>query len=251
MTGHREKLEKGAVYHGQWMMTVSSDLARASSALGFDYVCIDMQHGFARASEILRLSDAIRAGGNSMVVARVPANRFADIGMLADAGVEAIIVPLVSNQEQAEQAVQAVTYPDQDGNRSWGPTAEIVLSKPIATAEIVKPLLFVMVENAEGYTNVDEICAVDGVDGVYVGPADLALAVGSVPGPEAPETTEAIERILRATKNAGKIPGTHCMNGKQAYQRREQGFQFITTSSDIGAAIAGYKADLQIGRGAE
>lgn len=249
MTNHRENLANGAIYHGQWLMTTSTDLARASSAIGFDYVCIDMQHGFARNEDILRLSDAIRAGGDSLVTARVADNRFTEIGMLADAGIEAIIVPLVSNKEQAKAAADALRYPDHGGNRSFGPTAPIVKGDPVNTSDIKPPLLFVMIENAEGFSNAEEICGVEGVDGIYIGPSDLALAVGSTPGPEEQVTTDAIAKVLEIIQGAGKIPGIHCGDGTEANKRREQGFRFITTSSDIAAARTGFINDLKNGRG--
>ncbi|WP_349827269.1 HpcH/HpaI aldolase family protein [Brevibacterium litoralis] len=245
---HTSRLREGGTLHGMWMMTTSTELARTSSALGFDYVCVDMQHGYARSSDVVRLSDAVRAAGNAMVVARVPDNRFTEIGMLADAGVEAIIVPLVSSADQARAAVSALRYPDEGGTRSYGPTHVMMNGfdpDPLHT----RPLLFVMIENAEGLAAVEEICAVEGVDGIYIGPSDLAYSLGSRPGPEEPVTTEAIARILAVVQEAGVIPGIHTGSGADAAARREQGFRFVTASSDIGAARAAYETDLAATQG--
>lgn len=240
---HRQCLQDGAVYHGTWMMTASADVARISSAMGFDYVCIDMQHGFARAADIVALVDAIRAGGDAMAVVRVPENRFAEIGMAADAGADAIIVPLVSSADEAHAAVDAVSFPPQGGSRSWGPTAALFAGQELVPDDL-RPLLLVMVENAPALEAVEEIAAVPGVDGIYVGPSDLAFGIGSAPGPEEQITTDAIARILEATRAAGIIPGIHTHSGPEAKGRRELGFRFITSACDAIAVRTGYATEL-------
>ncbi|GAA2094032.1 MULTISPECIES: HpcH/HpaI aldolase family protein [Brevibacterium] len=248
-TSHLEALRGGSVYHGMWLGSDSADLARLSSSVGYDYVCIDMQHGFARAGDVVRLSDAIRSGGDAMVVVRVPENDFTLIGMAADAGAEAVIVPLIDSVEDARRAVAALRYPDAGGTRSWGPNNAFMTGDEPGCAS--RPLLLPMIETAGGLAAVEEIAALDGVDGLYIGPSDLSFAVGSRPGPEEQATTEAIARVLAVTQEHGKIPAVHTGNGEQARMRREQGFTFITTSSDTGAARAAFAADLAAGRGAE
>lgn len=240
-------LREGVKYCGMWLMSDSADIARISSSVGFDYVAIDLQHGLARDHDVLRLSDAIRAGGDSAVVVRASDNRFAEIGMLADAGVDAIIVPLVSSVEEAEGAVRALEYPGKLGERSWGPTMPLMLGTDTGP-DAPRPALFVMIENSGGLESVEEICVVDGVDGIYIGPSDLAYALGSLPGPEEQATTNAIAHILEVATRAGVVPGIHCANGEEARLRREQGFCFITTSSDVGAARRAYITDLATGR---
>lgn len=240
---HRSTLQGGAVYRGTWMMTASADVARLSSAAGFDYVCIDLQHGLARAEHLSPLVDAIRSGGDAMVVARVPANRFPEIGMVADAGADALIVPLVSSAEEARAAVDAVSFPPQGGSRSWGPTDAIIRGQGL-DPDGLRPLLFVMIENAPGYEAVEEIVAVPGVDGIYVGPSDLAFGLGSAPGPEEQVTTDALARCLEIARTAGVIPGIHAQSGSEARQREDQGYRFITASNDVGALRAGYAREL-------
>lgn len=245
---HRDRLQKGEAYFGTWLNSSSIDIARASAASGFDYVCIDMQHGFARAEHLVPMLDAIRSGGNSLAVIRVPENRFAEIGMIADAGADAIIVPLVSSPDEAAAAVRAVTYPPEGGLRSWGPSDAMLRGRSL-DRQLLQPLLFVMIENAEGLAAVEQIASIPGIDGIYVGPSDLSFGVGSVPGPEEPATTEAIETALGAIKSAGIIPGIHEGNGDAARTRREQGFQFITTTSDFGALRGAYAHELDAAKG--
>lgn len=245
---HRDRLHNGSAYAGAWLMSASADAARVSSAMGFDYVCIDMQHGFARAEHLTGLIDAIRSGGDAMVVVRVPENRFAEIGMVADAGADAIIVPLVSSADEARRAAEALAYPSEGGDRSFGPTNALLRGASLELGTL-RPLLFVMIENEPGLAAVDEIVAVDGVDGIYVGPSDLAFAAGSVPGPEEQGTTEAIARILEAAQRAGVIPGIHTSDGETARARFDQGFRLVTSTYDLGALRRGYSEELAAARG--
>ncbi|GAA1857023.1 HpcH/HpaI aldolase family protein [Brevibacterium marinum] len=246
--GHRARLGAGEIYNGLWMMSTSQELAKIGSAAGYDYVCLDMQHGFARPTDVLRLTDAIRASGPALVAARVAANRFTEIGMLADAGVEAVIVPLVSSVAEAEAAAGALDYPSRGGDRSWGPTAEI-MHNAVQDTRAERPLLFVMIENEEGLANVERICEVPGIDGVYVGPADLAFAVDALPGQPNDAHAEALVRIRTAADNAGIVPGIHCGDGAEAKTRKDQGFRFITSAGDIGAAGRAFREDLATAKG--
>ncbi|PCC48201.1 aldolase [Brevibacterium aurantiacum] len=248
MESHRARLAAGEIYNGLWMMSTSQELAKVGSAAGYDYVCLDMQHGFTRPTDVLRLTDAIRASGSALVTARVSANRFTEIGMLADAGVEAVIVPLVSNVAEAEAAVSALDYPSRGGDRSWGPTAEL-MHNAVQDTRDERPLLFVMIENKEGLANVEKICEVPGIDGVYVGPADLAFAVDALPGQPNDAHAEALVRIRTAADKAGVVPGIHCGDGAEAKARKEQGFRFITSAGDIGAAGRAFREDLATARG--
>lgn len=244
---HRARLGDGAIYNGLWMMSTSAELATIGAATGFDYVCLDMQHGYIRPTDIVRLSDAIRAHGPALVTARVAANRFTEIGMLADAGIEAVIVPLIDSVADAEAAVRALDYPSRGGDRSWGATADI-LTGSVRDSRAERPLLFVMIETAEALASVEEICTVPGVDGIYVGPADLAFAVGAVPGRPNDAHAEALLRIRSAADAAGIVPGIHCADGAEAKLREEQGFRFITSASDIGAAARALRQDLDTAR---
>ncbi|AZL04378.1 MAG: HpcH/HpaI aldolase family protein [Brevibacterium aurantiacum] len=248
LESHRARLAAGEIYNGLWMMSTSQELAKVGSAAGYDYVCLDMQHGFTRPTDVLRLTDAIRASGSALVTARVSANRFTEIGMLADAGVEAVIVPLVSNVAEAEAAVSALDYPSRGGDRSWGPTAEL-MHNAVQDTRDERPLLFVMIENKEGLANVEKICEVPGIDGVYVGPADLAFAVDALPGQPNDAHAEALVRIRTAADKAGIVPGIHCGDGTEAKVRKEQGFRFITSAGDIGAAGRAFREDLATARG--
>lgn len=152
-----------------------------------------------------------------------------------------------STVAEAEAAAAALDYPSRGGERSWGPTAELIAGA-VQDTRAQRPLLFVMIETPEGLAEVDAICAVPGVDGVYVGPADLAFAVGTVPGEPNEAHAEAVLRIREAADAAGRIPGIHCATGAEANLRKEQGYRFITSAGDIGAAARAFREDLRIAR---
>lgn len=230
-TALTQSAREGHVFHGMWLMSDSADFARMSSSMGYDFVCIDMQHGYARASDVGRLIDAIRSGGGALVAARPTGNHFAEIGMLADAGVEAIFIPLVSSAEDARRAVTAIDYPDRGGTRSWGPTAALTLSD-VPAAAALRPLLIVMVENRAGVESIEEIAAVDGVDGIYIGVKDLALSLSADPGSLRLDTEHAIARVLSVTRACRKIAAIGGPS-EEIPSRREQGFTFLTAANDL------------------
>lgn len=226
-------LGEGRTLHGFWLMLASADLARCAANVGFDWVCLDMQHGATRAPDIAPLSDAVRAGNpDTLVAARVTANRFAEIGMLADARVDAIIVPLVSSADEARAAVAALDFPPQGGERSWGPAQAVLMGEPCGPDD-PRPLLLVMIENRAGLDTIDEICAVPGVDGVFVGPSDLALSLGLERGfPYAADVERAIDRVRDAAAAAGLITGIYCATTAETRDRIASGYRFITSGTD-------------------
>lgn len=225
------------------MMTCAPELAQAAAAESYDYVALDMQHGLVRLEHLPGLIDAIRSVSNSEVVVRVPSNEFSVIGRVADMNIDGIIVPLVNNADDAQFAVQATVYPP-TGQRSWGPTADLISRSAVLGNQGTEPYVLAMIETKEGLENLESICAVNGLHGVYIGPADLALQLGTTPDTELHCNT--VEKVRRTATDHGLVTGIHCSNGDEASKRRKQGFTFITSSSDIGSARAAYKHDLKL-----
>lgn len=250
MTDPKTRLRNGDIFYGQWMITNDPDIARMSAVAGFDYVGLDLQHGRAEVRDIRALSDAIRAGNRDKqvaVVARTSVNDFTEIGRVADAGVDVVIVPLVSTADEARAVVDAARLPSSGGRRSFGPTLAMCSDQHEEQDSL--PLVFIMVETVEGLNNVEEICAVEGLDGIYVGPYDLALGLGRPAGVPDAEVDAAIATILAAVTSHGKIAGIHTFAGHKGYQRAQEGFQFVTSSVDNEVALAGFKQNLAIARG--
>lgn len=196
---------------------------------GYDYVCVDGQHGLADFAAMVSIFQAVGASG-AAPLARVLANNGGVIGKVLDAGALGVIVPLVNDAEEAAQAVAACRYPP-EGVRSYGPVrvAEVIGSK--APEDLARKVLcFVMVETREGLERVEEISATPGLDGIYIGPADLAISLGLAPTLEITENehVEAVRRIRESCRRHDIFCGIHCGSGEWARKHAKAGFDMVT-----------------------
>jgi 4-hydroxy-2-oxoheptanedioate aldolase len=232
---------------GYWCVLDSPVSTERLAMTGYDYIALDGQHGLMGYAGILSNLMAIDAAHGPAGIVRVEANNAAVIGQALDAGARGIIVPLINNREEAEAAVRSARYPG-TGIRSYGPMRSGLRIGPTPAEADAAVLLLVMIETPEGLANVEEICATEGIDGVYIGPSDLCLAVGGR-FPNDPEVKEefegAITRVLSAAQAAGKIPAIHTAAGSIAKERISQGFTFITIASDLTHLEAAARQQLQ------
>ena len=229
-------------------MMSSPASAEMIGALGFDYVAIDCQHGLY-AYEDMRDILLVLNGLPVSTVVRVPSNDEWWIGKALDAGAEAIVVPLVNSGAEAERAARACRFPP-EGVRSYGLARG---TQPLgrSTDEINRNVAcFPMIETQAGLDAADEICATPGVDGVYVGPADLALSLGIPPTfrEAPPEHVAAVRRVREACEQAGVVRGIHCYNGAMARERSAEGFRLVTVCADAGLLALGGGTELSSAR---
>lgn len=229
------------VLYGGWCMLSSPYVAEVLSATGFDYVCVDMQHGMMDFETAITMIQAIDAHGVP-AISRVPENNAAAIGRILDVGAAGIIVPMVNTAEEAAAAVAACRYAP-TGVRSFGPLRASLMRGTSDTTELADVLCAVMVETREGLENVEEIAAVDGIDAIYVGPADLAISLGLPASAESddPSFHEAIARITKACAANEIAVGIHCLHAEGGLRWAEQGFRILTVATDamgIGAFAA-------------
>jgi 4-hydroxy-2-oxoheptanedioate aldolase len=179
---------------------------------------------------------------------RVNWNEPGQIMKILDAGCYGVICPMVSNRKEAEKFIQACLYPPK-GYRSFGPVrANIYGGSDYAKHANSEILKLAMIETKEALDKLDEILDTPDLDGVYIGPADLSLAVGEEPGFDKPENTKAykeILRILEAAKKRNLLTGLH--NGTPEYAQKmiDKGFNLVTVGSDSRYISAGAKTDLQ------
>jgi len=217
---------------------------------GVDYVCIDQQHGLIDYPEMLNMLRAVEGRG-AVPFTRVPANESWMFGKALDAGVQGIIVPLVNSGADARKAVAACRY-GAGGTRSYGPirSAMTMESRDIAVLGD-EVLCFVMVETREALDNLDEIAATPGLDGIYVGPADLALGLGLPPDLDKtePEHVAAVESILQACQRHGIVPGIQCGSGLAARQQVDRGFRLVTFAKDSALMTSGLGRELDAALG--
>lgn len=232
----RQRLRRRESALGYWVTLDAPVATERLARIGYDYLCVDGQHGLLSYTGILRALSAVDAGGASVGLVRVGANDPFLIGQALDAGAAGVIVPLVNSAADAVRALEATHYPPL-GARSWGPVRADLRVGPTPEAANAAVSCLAMIETREGLANVETICAVPGLTGIYVGPADLCLAVGGAfPGdPAVADTFEkALVRIREAAAAAGVAAGIHTGSGMDAARRLAEGFTFATASSDLG-----------------
>ena len=226
-----------------WLANPSTASAEAMAHLGWDSLTVDMQHGLVDYTNALPILQTI-SSTDVTPLARVNWNEPGQIMKILDAGCYGVICPMVSNKLEAEKFVQACMYPPQ-GYRSFGPIRGLIYGgsdyPEHANDEILK---LAMIETKESLEKLDEIMSTPGVDGIYIGPADLSLAIGEKPSFDKPENTKAYSEILRILEHAKKnkiFAGIH--NGTPEYAKKmiEKGFNFVTTASDLRFITSGAK----------
>lgn len=230
----RAKWARGDTVFGLWAALPCGFAAELMCVDGVDYVCIDQQHGLIDYPGMVEMLRAIEGRRSTVPFTRVPANEPWLIGKALDAGVQGVVVPMVSTAADAARAVAACRYAPK-GIRSYGPVRSSMTMDSRDTAILgASVLCFVMVETREGVERVDEIAATPGLDGIYIGPADLALGLGLPPDldKQEPEHVAAVQRILEACQRHKIVPGIQTGTGAAARKMAERGFRLITFSKD-------------------
>lgn len=234
---------------GIWAAIASPFAVEVLAAPGLGYVCVDQQHGVVDYADAVNMFMAAQARGVAPLT-RVPANEAWMIGKALDAGAQGVIVPLVNSREEAARAVAACRYPPK-GVRSFGPTRAAVVGGRDIAALGDRVLCFAMVETREALQNIEAIAGTPGLDGIYIGPADLALGLGLPPDLDKtePEHAAAVEAIQAACRRNGIVAGIQCASGKSGRAYAERGFGLITITKDSSLLQAGARAELRAARG--
>ena len=230
----KQIFKEGKAAINGWLEIPSSFSAEVMSHQGWDSLTIDMQHGAINHSDVLQILQAISTT-EVVPMARLNWNEPGQIMKVLDAGAYGIICPMVSNREQAEKFVQACLYPPK-GYRSFGPTRGFMYGGSDyvdhANDEILK---LAMIETKGALKELDKIMSTPGIDGVYIGPADLSLAIGEKPGFDKPEVHPTYEQLVNILKHAKKhnlVAGIHNATPEYAKKMIDLGFQIVTVGSD-------------------
>ena len=247
----------GVASAGAWLTLTEPRAGYLLAGAGFDWLCVDEQHGGAGPADTVALIGAAAAAAGAAgvgaasgaasgadpgaipaapeVLVRVPWNRPEHIGRALDSGARGVIVPMVESAGEAADAAAACRYPPR-GRRSWGPsrTGYAVPAAGAVTESNDRVLCLVMVETPAALDRVEEIAAMPGVDGIFVGPFDLSIALGrpvdevlADGGPDAP-----LPRIAAACRAAGVLAGAYAGSVKRAAALRERGFDLLAVASD-------------------
>ncbi|MDP6784983.1 MAG: aldolase/citrate lyase family protein [Alphaproteobacteria bacterium] len=242
----KKYIKEGKPIINGWLQIPSSFSAEVMAHQGWDSLTIDMQHGVVDYPNALQMLQAI-SSTDVTPLARVNWNEPGQIMKILDAGCYGVICPMVSNKSEAERFVQACMYPPK-GYRSFGPIRGLIYGGSDygehANDEILK---LAMIETKEALDNLDEIMSTPGVDGVYIGPADLSLAIGEKPSFDNPEGSPQYKKIVEILEHAKKnniAAGIHNASAEYAKKMIDIGFNLVTVGSDQKALTTGAKSEV-------
>ena len=230
---------------GVWAFTADVDLLLRLAASGFDWVALDAQHGPVDRTVLHAVGRALADAGAALVV-RVPAVDPAWIGAALDAGAAAVVVPSVTSRADGGLASRASRYPP-EGERSWGPFGPLwagAAPDPVSANAAVRCL--VMVETVGALADIDAIAATPGVDGLFVGPFDLALALGSTVDALLDDRSEGspLGRVVAAAQRHGILVAGFAGTRANARRLRAHGIRCLAVSTDVAVVAEGAAAVL-------
>lgn len=250
----RSRFSNGETLFTAWSAMTSPHLAGVIAASGYDAVTLDMQHGAHDVASVFSCTESVSRAGAHVIV-RVPVAANDMVSRALDFGAEAIIAPMINGVADALAFANAAKYPPL-GQRSWGPTRAIELAQsqsgtPFLLSQNQQTMAFAMIETREAYDCLNAILGLDGIDGVFVGPADLSIALnhGTAVDPLGPIVSEAAASIAARTRDKGKVAAIYCVDDARAKTYQSQGFQLIALQTDSGMIARGAAAALAIAKG--
>ena len=229
---------------GTWLNLGSSLTAEIAGKAGFDWLLVDLEHGMGDRHELVTQLQAIDATAAAPVV-RIAWNDAVLFKRVLDLGVSGVMVPMVNSAEEARRAAAAMRFPPEGVrgvarmNRAsdFGPSFTEYFKK--ANSQL---LTIIQIETKVAVENLDEIAAVDGIDVLFVGPLDLSVSLGVPDQFDHPVEQEALAKVVRACRKAGKAPGILVANEDQLKQVKKLGFTFVAIGSDGGALVKEMRA---------
>ncbi len=228
------KLKEGKSTLGSWICLNSPLIANVMAEAGFEWLTIDTEHGVMDYREMVEMIRAILST-QTVPIVRVAWNDPSLIKRALDAGAMGIIVPMVMSAEEAIKSVEAVRFPPKGKRSVVGVAAEILHGSDYIELANEQILLAVQIEHIDAVACADEICAVEGVDVIFIGPYDLAASMGLL-GTEFKQNfnwKSAVQKVLDSARKAKKAAGIHAQTVEEAISYIRQGFQFVALGSDI------------------
>ncbi len=248
----RPRLQAGETLITAWSTTSDPLIAEFLGRAGFDAVTMDMQHGSHTSESMMRGVAAVTLAGKPAGV-RIPIGRFEMASHALDSGASLVIAPMVNSAADAKAFATAMKFPPL-GERSWGPTRVLALHGMDAQTylEICNndTLAIAMIETRAAQAALDDILAVDGIDGVFVGPSDFSIALsgGAKVDANNAEMLKAAADVAARTTRAGKFPCTLAITPEAARRARDMGFRLIALASDLLYLTTGANAMLEKSR---
>ena len=233
----RHRLAAGQACHGVWSSLPGAVTAELLARTGVDFVVVDLQHGALAEAELPGVAAAIGAAG-AVPLVRTRSPFFADVGRPLDLGARGVVVPNVRDADHAREVVAACRYAPA-GGRSIGRLS----------GGADQPLVIVMVESATALDDLDAVLAVEGIDGIYVGPGDLALSLGLTGDDRRAELRDVLSSIVARARAAGVPVGVHAYTGADAAGYAAEGATIVTVAADAVALGEAVTHHLGVARG--
>jgi len=238
------RLHAGETVFSGWCGLPYPIVAETIGRDGFGAVTLDAQHGLWDVGAIVTGVAAVRQAGSAPVV-RVPVGDFALVSRALDFGAEGIIAPMINTAADARAFGAAAKYPP-TGERSWGPhRATNLAGLPDQSVYLREAndhvITLAMIETRAALKNLEAIVATAGIDGVFLGPSDLSIALsdGKTLDPLSKDVERELDRILAAAGKAGKIAGAYCYSPERAVALAKRGVRFLAVMSDLAMLRAG------------
>jgi 4-hydroxy-2-oxoheptanedioate aldolase len=247
-----ERLTSGAPVLTAWCGLPDPAAAGILAREPFDAVVLDVQHGSIDFAAALQAIPLIAAAGKPALV-RIPVGDFASASRYLDAGVSGVIAPMINTVEDARRLAGFTKFPPV-GERSWGAYGALALSGLEAGEYLAKAngltVTFAMIETREALNIVDDILAVPGIDGIFIGPSDLSIALSGGKGlnPTGAEVEKAVDHALFRARAANKVAAIYAVSGARAAELSAKGFNMVSIGSDISMLKAGAQAALAAAR---
>ncbi|KAB0269193.1 HpcH/HpaI aldolase family protein [Microvirga brassicacearum] len=247
-----DRLNSGSPALAAWCGLPDPSVPALLARESFDTIVLDMQHSPIDFSTAVRAIPLIAAASKPAIV-RIPVGEFATASRLLDAGASGVIAPMVNTVEDARLFAGFMKYPPL-GQRSWGPHGALSVTG-LEPADYFRSgnrltVALAMVETREALAIIDDILAVPGIDGIFIGPADLSLGLsqGRELNPTSSAVEDALDHAVARTRAAGKVAGVFAASGERAAQLYGRGFHLISVASDAGMLRFGAQAALKTTR---
>jgi 4-hydroxy-2-oxoheptanedioate aldolase len=232
----RERFQDTEHIVGSWVVFEDSSIAELLAEYHYDFVIVDMEHSTNGIATVNQMGQAIdAASGPTEMVVRVPWNDQVRIKRVLDVGASGILVPRVETTEEAEAVVRATRY-SPEGIRGVGPLRAAKYGQEFeeyvssANEEI---LVLVQIETATGVENVEDIAAIDGIDGLFIGPSDLSVSLGTFGEDDSGRFEDAVNRIIDAAHDAEIAVGTVVGSPDEIEPWLDRGVDYLSVGSDI------------------
>ncbi|MFT6305002.1 MAG: 4-hydroxy-2-oxoheptanedioate aldolase [Halioglobus sp.] len=248
---HKDGASQASLTSGCWVNIFDPTIGELVGSCGYDYAMLDMEHSPVSLDSTLSMIRAVQSGGAKAVV-RVPDKQPVWVGRLMDMGADAVMVPMVNTVEEAQILAKSAVYAPA-GTRGMAAGIVRATGFGIGTDAYLSNyrknfMLLIQIESREAVQAAAELAAVDGIDGIFIGPYDLAGSLGHLGQPEHKETRTAIRQVLKAVKPTGKPVSTLTNPSRNTRKLFAEGYELVFSGTDLGMIRSAFQADVASNR---